>query len=843
MPGTNDSLVFVVPQTHDMVSQLLSPTQPKNIGDMIVVGILGVHILLLYALPASWRMPTFAVIYLVWRTSYNLGIGCLLHFQSKHAQLVVWAKKSHIFEDPKRGRNPYPCLYRFIKREFEVKIPKDYNFEDAPIEYNTWMLFRRVCDLILMCDFVSYCLFAMANGSTPANESPYMTLFRWVLGWLLFGFNLWVKLDAHRVVKDFAWYWGDFFFLVDQELVFDGVFEMAPHPMYSVGYAGYYGISLMAASYNVLIISIIAHAAQFAFLAWVENPHIAKTYNPPPPRKCQPEMSDEITQVKSNDSESIKDPHPMNHSDKPSQTHNLVGLNNFDLCRVTDTSVILLLLYISALTLCTPCTPFYQGLFTLHALLWRVWCSIGIGSILSAQSARKTWTRHFVKFGESREEAWRQWKGLYHVSLIMAYASFAAAAWKSYERPTDWSSGMVLLKHILGAALVALQVWTSVSIYDSLGEFGWFFGDFFFEQAPKLTYNGIYRFLNNPERIIGLAGLWGAVLITSNRAIFFLALFSHLLGLAFIHIVERPHMKRRYGKKLRKESGLTKSLKRTIPQRFQKWSGNVDKLLEDTLDFVDDMIETAKPRLANGVNTLVRDSTALFEQPSRIVIMRLEPDLAGYDPKDYSIEVLGGSSKKSLQLVYGEPIRVRWTAPLNHTKNDWVGLYRVADNSSRETTRIPSAGRWVSTNPEQYDISTADRGNITSDVRISGRTRNDGELQDYLSGDMEFANDKLWWVTGVFEFRYHHNGKHNVMAVSRPFEIHIPRFDEKDDPSDANVEQHVCEAMEGALLPIIRNCFDRDPDIAPGSAEESFGNLEQRDPKYARRVVYAVSHM
>ena len=41
---------------------------------------------------------------------------------------------------------------------------------------------------------------------------------------------------------------------------------------YLTGYAGYYGLSLIVGSYPVLFASLAAHAAQFAFLVFFENP-------------------------------------------------------------------------------------------------------------------------------------------------------------------------------------------------------------------------------------------------------------------------------------------------------------------------------------------------------------------------------------------------------------------------------------------------------------------------------------------------------------------------------------------------------------------------------------------
>ena len=84
------------------------------------------------------------------------------------------------------------------------------------------------------------------------------------------------------MIGAYAWFWGDHFILLDRDLIFDGIFEMCPHPMYSVGYAWYYGFALISQSYVVFGLALFSHLMQMVFLVFVETPHIEKIYGSPP---------------------------------------------------------------------------------------------------------------------------------------------------------------------------------------------------------------------------------------------------------------------------------------------------------------------------------------------------------------------------------------------------------------------------------------------------------------------------------------------------------------------------------------------------------------------------------
>ncbi|KAJ2770023.1 phosphatidylethanolamine N-methyltransferase, partial [Coemansia nantahalensis] len=575
-----------------MVQSLFNPLTPKTTFDVITLATLSTHLLVVLAVPLAARRAILMAAFAFWRLCYNGGLGWILNWQSNRHGLVALFKRNG-WLDPARGGR----VYAWLKAELEAKMGPDYAFESVPIEFNVWLLYRQLVDLILLNDFTAYFFLCSCYLGSASDPEPWHAFLRVAGGITLLAFNLWVKVDAHRVVKDYAWYWGDFFFLVEQSLTFDGVFEMAPHPMYSIGYAGYYGGSLITGSYTIFYASLAAHMLQFLFLSFVENPHIEKTYERPPlavqvikrsrgrrlsatfadmagpgqraagrsaPVAAAPATADEASKASMRER-----PTSLWHPD-------LIVFKNFDLFRASDMLILLLLIYSVGVPLGVLWATSHARLVLAYSIAqcvgWILFRTLVLGILLRKQSTSQLITRWYIKRGGNSEEAFSSWRAVYNTATIMTYGSFGLVALATYHwGDADYSS--LLMFHTLGLLLIGFHVWSSRSVYETLGDFGWFYGDFFARDpsmlslAPpdmKLYYTGIYRYLNNPDKVIGQAAFYGLALISRSWTVFALALLLQACNFLFSAHVETPHMEKVYGAQMRRDSGIVRTVKNAV---------------------------------------------------------------------------------------------------------------------------------------------------------------------------------------------------------------------------------------------------------------------------------------
>lgn len=772
---------FVVPETHDMVKTLFDPTVRKSIFETGIIFLLVANSLVFYfVLDSASRTRIFVAMYIFWRLCYNFGIGYLLNQQSNRFRLVEWSKKLNLFS--KANTN---FLAQLVQTEVQTQMGSKYEINKHPIDFNTWLIFRKVVDLILMQDFTTFvCLFVACcvsdNNQFIHGQPTWLTATRLILGVALIVFNFWVKVNAHNTIKDYAWYWGDFFFrqINNEDLIFDGVFEMFPHPMYSVGYIGYYGFAMIAKSYTVLVCAVFGHFLQMVFLHYIENPHIDKIYGPSAYQTSLMEVM------------KLKDLTNFDNS-KP-----LVGIANFNVWRASD---FINLINVFTYAILIPLLASFAGsnvgpvgkvLFYLTVMIKAVEC-ISINLVLALQSKYKLYTKWFLSNNIPISKSLNNFAVMYNSMINLTYASFFGM---NLYRVTNWevatdllTSDHFLLRLFLGTILILTQAWINASIIDLIGYFGWFYGDFFFPkssfmpQRAHLTKAGIYRYLNNPEQVFSACGVMGATLIIPTYENIFLCVFWVVGNFVRINFIEKSHMVKVYGEQeVFQDSGVTKTVKKHLLPGLilRKFLSSEPARKRTTSMFMDSFDSFVKElRVVNGNNSvgaLTKEELAQLSQSKYFLNC------------EYHLEVnnLQGSEIGVPFAHVGDVLQVSFTAPKNHSPKDWIGLYKVAHTSfSRYKTLISSNSRWVYTGADDSGIET-------------------------------FSGEKLFWEDGIYEFRYHIDGKHDVAYISEPFEIRCATIEV---PCDEGYASELADDLRKNILSkVVDGINDNDTPIYDG---------------------------
>jgi phosphatidylethanolamine N-methyltransferase len=125
------------------------------------LALLGLQLVIFAVLPRSVARIFFLFYFAFWRGAYDAGLGWILTKQSKKKWIVREVQKLGWLDPGRR-----PAVRNWIKAQLAGKMGKDYSFDvssygffskysqhsfqELPLEYNTWLLFRQAVDVILL---------------------------------------------------------------------------------------------------------------------------------------------------------------------------------------------------------------------------------------------------------------------------------------------------------------------------------------------------------------------------------------------------------------------------------------------------------------------------------------------------------------------------------------------------------------------------------------------------------------------------------------------------------------------------------------------------------------------
>ena len=117
-----------------------------------------------------------------------------------------------------------------------------------------------------------------------------------------------------------------------------------------------------------------------------------------------------------------------------------------------------------------------DGIFIAVACVWMAAANIVKSVILVGQERNRFWTKHFLRNGRTRLDAYESWKRLFNMLQCLQHLSFFMCAWRLFRMPGDsWISCVqpeYISRLIFGVMCILISQWSLQQCYEALGDYG-----------------------------------------------------------------------------------------------------------------------------------------------------------------------------------------------------------------------------------------------------------------------------------------------------------------------------------------------------------------------------------
>lgn len=569
---TFDGRPFRAPLTRDLLKTLLTP---NAIGPAELITLFIIFLQFLSLVWVTRISPLFYVLnFAFWRLSYNVGLGILLRFQSQSQSITRLV--DNLQSDAR-------ALLHWIVRRAALSTtssltiqngrPSQIDVSSLPNDFIAWLAFRAVATCVLANDGFSFAMVAVVYMSRSLSLSSPLSIIASVVSCVvaipLAGIAVWAKLRAHQRLRDFGWFWADFFFLLDYSssspsdeskpsietpststasqstpdastkgsLVTDGVFAVFPHPMYTAGYLIYFSVAIASRSYVVLAIAAATHILQLLFLFIVEEPHMVKIYASPL-ESTIPDPKSLHNSLSENDNPALRlfeqgAPHPVTIIATAVSFAVVIFISIIAFIDLMPSSIIS--------TISFPAVVVFS-----RALFW-IFLAYFLGKPPYGENRWDAWLR---SMGASHSQIFVAWQ---HVLLVLIFANhslFLVLAASSFFA----SYGRLSFFALFGAPAIAATLCAILFVFfgasssflaiRKAGLFSFFYGDFFVHpgQGVALCRNGPFAYVSHPEATLSYLVYYGVACLARSPSTALVAAICQLMHVMFVTLVEEPHM-------------------------------------------------------------------------------------------------------------------------------------------------------------------------------------------------------------------------------------------------------------------------------------------------------------